>query len=458
MSIHSDLTALAIVVLAALACGMIMTRLRQPAVVGYILAGVILGPTVLGGLEDRENISFLAELGVLMLLFFIGMELNLRDFRAVWRIAVATALLQVAGGLLVMFGLGYFLGWPTGVAVLFGFVMALSSTAVVVKMLEAVNILRTPVGQLTLGVLIAQDLAVIPMVLMVSALGKGGIGVASVAEIAIAVAFLVGLIRYLSRGRKVVLPFARVVAGNLDLTPLAGLVYCFGAAAVAGLLGLSPAFGAFLAGLFIGNSTGRRAMIRSTRPIQAVLLMLFFLSIGLLFDLGFIWDNLGTVILLLLFVTVVKTALNMAVLHALREPWPHAFISGLMLAQIGEFSFVLGTAGVAAGVIGAEENSLIIAVAVLSLLFSPLWQLMVRRLLRIALASITSLSVTFRLLGGRKGIRALALLRRSSRLAGQAAGEMGRKAWQAGPLAKPANPGIEDGTAAEDDKAAKSDG
>jgi CPA2 family monovalent cation:H+ antiporter-2 len=457
MSIHSDLTALAIVVLAALACGMIMTRLRQPAVVGYILAGVILGPTVLGGIEDRENISFLAELGVLMLLFFIGMELNLRDFRAVWRIAVATALLQVAGGLLVMFGLGYFLGWPTGVAVLFGFVMALSSTAVVVKMLEAVNILRTPVGQLTLGVLIAQDLAVIPMVLMVSALGKGGIGVASVAEIAIAVAFLVGLIRYLSRGRKVVLPFARVVAGNLDLTPLAGLVYCFGAAAVAGLLGLSPAFGAFLAGLFIGNSTGRRAMIRSTRPIQAVLLMLFFLSIGLLFDLGFIWDNLGTVILLLLFVTVVKTALNMAVLHALREPWPHAFISGLMLAQIGEFSFVLGTAGVAAGVIGAEENSLIIAVAVLSLLFSPLWQLMVRRLLRIALASITSLSVTFRLLGGRKGIRALALLRRSSRLAGQAAGEMGRKAWQAGPLAKPANPGIEDGTAAEGDKAAKSD-
>jgi CPA2 family monovalent cation:H+ antiporter-2 len=458
MSIHSDLTALAIVVLAALACGMIMTRLRQPAVVGYILAGVILGPTVLGGIEDRENISFLAELGVLMLLFFIGMELNLRDFRAVWRIAVAAALLQVAGGLLVMFGLGYFLGWPTGVAVLFGFVMALSSTAVVVKMLEAVNILRTPVGQLTLGVLIAQDLAVIPMVLMVSALGKGGIGVASVAEIAIAVAFLVGLIRYLSRGRKVVLPFARVVAGNLDLTPLAGLVYCFGAAAVAGLLGLSPAFGAFLAGLFIGNSTGRRAMIRSTRPIQAVLLMLFFLSIGLLFDLGFIWDNLRTVILLLLFVTVVKTALNMAVLHALREPWPHAFISGLMLAQIGEFSFVLGTAGVAAGVIGAEENSLIIAVAVLSLLFSPLWQLMVRRLLRIALASITSLSVTFRLLGGRKGIRALALLRRSSRLASQAAGEMGRKAWQAGPLAKPANPGIEDGTAAEDDKAAKSDG
>lgn len=455
MSIQSDLTALAVVVLAALACGMIMTRLRQPAVVGYILAGVILGPSVLGGIEDRENISFLAELGVLMLLFFIGMELNLRDFRAVWRVAVATMLLQVAGSVLVMLGLGYALGWPVGVALLFGFVMALSSTAVVVKMLETVNILRTPVGQLTLGVLIAQDLAVIPMVLVVGALGEGELGVAAAAKVVLSVGFLVVMIRYLSRGRKVELPFAHVLRGNVDLTPLAGLVYCFGAAALAGLLGLTPAFGAFLAGLFIGNSTSRRAMMRGTRPIQAVLLMLFFLSIGLLFDLAFIWENLGTVLLLLLFVTVIKTALNMAVLHALREPWPHAFISGLMLAQIGEFSFVLGIAGMAAGVIGDAENSLIIAVAVLSLLFSPLWQLLVRRLLRIALASITSLNVTFRLLGGRRSIRALALFRRSSRRAGRAAAETGRKVWRAAPLSKPAdsapdNPGAKDDGARED--------
>ena len=427
MPAHSELTSLAIVVLAALVCGMIMTRLRQPAIVGYILTGVILGPSVLSVVENREQISFLADLGVLMLLFFIGMELSLRGFRAVWKIALATTLLQVAGSLLLMLALSRLFDWPAGVAVLFGFVVALSSTAVVLKMLEGMNILATPVGQLTLGVLIAQDLAVVPMVLTIQALGEGSFGLEAVAKILIAVVSLAWLIRYLSRRRAITLPFAHIVAGHLDLTPLAGLAYCFGAAAVAGLFGLSAAFGAFLAGLVIGNSTGRRAIIRSTRPIQSVLLMIFFLSIGLLFDLAFIWQNLGTVVLLLLLVTVIKTALNMGVLHILREPWPHAFIAGLVLAQIGEFSFVLGSTAMANGLIGVAENNLIIAVAVLSLLFSPLWQVMVRRLQRIALASITSLRVTLRLLGGRKGIRALALMRRVATRAGRASWERGKK-------------------------------
>ena len=402
----NDLTALALVVLAALCCGMIMTRLRQPAVVGYILAGVLLGPSVFPVVERRDEISFLAELGVLMLLFFIGMEMSLVAFRAVWKTTVGATLLMIAISLLVMFGLAWAVDWPLPIAVLFGFVIALSSTAVVVKMLEQMNILRTPVATITIGVLIAQDLAVVPMMLVINTFGEGGFGWLDVVKIAGSIALLTGFILFFSRRQKLELPFSRLVAGNNDLTALAGLVFCFVGAAITGLLGLSPAFGAFLAGLIIGNSTVRSEMIHSTHTIQTVLLMMFFLSIGLLIDINYIWENLGTVIILLLFVTVLKTLLNVGILRLTGEPWPHAFIAGVLLAQIGEFSFVLGTAGVASKVITPEENNLIVAVAAFSLLFAPIWQTMVRRLLRVALVSVTSLEQVVRLIGGRVALSA----------------------------------------------------
>ena len=415
MTTPSELTGLAFVALVALAFGMAMTRLKQPPVVGYILAGVLLGHSVFPVLENRDQIAFLADLGVLMLLFFIGIELELGVFLKVWKTAVTTAAIQIAGSLVVMWGLSHLLGWSTGVAVLFGFVVALSSTAVGVKLLESTGAIGERSGQLTLGILIAQDLAVVPMLVVIGGLGGGSLGLWSLAEVVAAVLILALLIRYLTTGPKRVLPFSRLVGGHPDLLPLAGLVYCFGAAVVSGLLGLSAAFGAFLAGLYIGNSTGRRRMIVNVRPIQSVLLMLFFLSIGLLVDLEYIWANLWSVLAVLLFVSVVKTVLNVGALHLLRLPWAEALIGGLVLAQIGEFSFVLGAEGVAAGLIGTDEHNLIIAVAALSLLISPLWQVSIQRLLGIAFASITSLPVTLRLLSGRRGIRAWARTRRALR-------------------------------------------
>jgi len=413
MSPHYDLTGLAVVVLAALVCGIGMARLRQPAVVGYILAGVLLGPSGLALVGDRAQVGLLAELGVLMLLFLIGMELSLRGFMGVWKVAVPSAVLQIVASVLLMVGLAQLFDWSNGMAVLLGFVVALSSTAVVVKILEQINVLRGPVGQLIIGILIAQDLAVVPMILVLQTMAEPSFDVIGLVKISGSIALLVGLTFYLSRRKRITLPFSRTVAGQFDLRPLSGLTYCFGAAALTGLAGLSPALGAFLAGLVIGNSTGRAAMIRSTRPIQSVLMVVFFLSIGLLMDLAFIWDNIGTVLLLLLVVTVLKTALNIGILHVLREPWPHAFIAGVVLAQIGEFSFVLGETGLDAGLITEENGRLIIAVTAFSLLFSPFWQLAARRLLRIILLSVTSLRVTVDTLGGPKALGALQFVLRA---------------------------------------------
>ena len=409
-----DLTGLAVVALGALVCGIVMARLKQPAIVGYILAGVILGPSGFGLVENREAVFVLAELGVILLLFLVAMELSLRGFMKVWRVAIAASLLQIAISVGVMLALSTAFGWPLELAVLLGFVVALSSTAVVVKMLDQLNILRTPAGQLVIGILIAQDLAVVPMILTLKALAAPSFAALDIFKIVASIALLGTLTIYLSRRKRLNLPFGRIIAGQADLRPLAGLALCFAAAALSGLAGLSAAYGAFLAGLVIGNSNARAMMIRATRPVQSVLIMVFFLSIGLLIDLAFIWQNIGTVLFLLLLVTVLKTALNIGLLHLLREPWPHAFVAGVMLAQIGEFSFVLGQTAFAGGLIDQPAVRLIVSITALSLLISPVWMIAGRRLMRIILLSVTSFDETLELLAG-DDIRRLRIVGRAAR-------------------------------------------
>ncbi|HJO72298.1 MAG TPA: cation:proton antiporter [Rhodospirillales bacterium] len=394
------LTGIAVVALAALVCGLGLERLRQPAIVGYILAGVLLGPDVFALVENREQVDALAELGVLMLLFVVGMELSLRIFRRLWRLAVLATLFQIGASTAVMLLLSTVLGWPFGLALVLGFVVALSSTAVAIKVLENTGELRTRTGRLTVGVLIAQDLAVVPMLLAIGALTEAALDWLTVVKIVGSMGFLAWLIWFLSRGPRIRLPFARVVAGNAALTPLAILAFCFGAAALSGLIGMTAAYGAFLAGLVIGNSHERQAMAANARPIESILIMVFFLSIGLLIDLAYIWHNLGTVILLFFLAAVFKTVLNVAVLRALGQTWLHAFLAGVMLAQIGEFSFLLALTGVQSGLIAPEDGRLVVAVTVLSLALSPLWVVTARRLRQLAEDGITSARELLRLVYG----------------------------------------------------------
>jgi CPA2 family monovalent cation:H+ antiporter-2 len=375
-----DLTAIAVVVTAATLCGTLIRRLGQPSIVGYIFAGILLGPSGLALISDRGQVGTLAELGVLMLLYFVGMELSLRSFRRSWRIAVFTALLQIVASVVLLLAFTRLFNWSASHAILFGFVLALSSTVVAIRMLEEVGELRTRVGRITVGVLVAQDLAVAPMLIVVDGMSGEAFQYSLVFKIVLSIGLLAAATLYLSRRRHVNLPLVAVTVGSVDLTPVAALTWCFGFAAIAGIMGLSPAFGAFFAGLLIGSSAQRHAVSETARPIQSVLLMVFFLSIGLLIDLQFLWENIGLVLMLWLFIVVFKTALNTGVLRFMGETWQRAFLSSLILAQIGEFSFVLGAAAIDRQVVDADIHRLIVAVTVVSLVTSPLWLNSARRL------------------------------------------------------------------------------
>ena len=388
---HSgDITGIALVVAVAVGLGALLTRLKQPPLVGYILAGIVLGPTGFGLVTQSHAIALLAELGVLMLLFIIGMELSLRAFVRV----LGPATFVMFGQLFFAFGVaglfGWMLEWPFHQTLLITFIIALSSTAVAMKMLDELGELRTPTGQITIGVMIAQDIAIVPMLILSESYGAGGLpGVSLFVKIGLALAILFGLIYVLSRRNKIRLPGTGALEGRVDLLALAALAFCFGAAAVSGLLGLSAAYGAFLAGLVISNATIRAETIRVIEPIQSILIIIFFLSIGLLIDLSFVWSNLGLVAAFTIGAVIVKSVVNVALLRIARIPWERALPGGLLMAQIGEFSFVLAAVGIKNGALDMEAYKLAISIIALTLLISPFWMVTVRRFHELASEGMT---------------------------------------------------------------------
>jgi CPA2 family monovalent cation:H+ antiporter-2 len=242
------------------------------------------------------------------------------------------------------------------------------------KMLDEMGELRREPGRIAVAVLIAQDLAIVPMLILVSALGGGEVSAVGLsARMTVAVGLLAWLLWWLGRRGKLRIPFTEPLHDKVEILALGSLGVCFGAAALSGVTGLSPAYGAFIAGLVVGASTMRASVIPVIEPIQSVLVVVFFLSIGLLIDLDYIWANLWLVVISALVVIAAKTVLNVLLLRIAGFSRDTALVGGLSMAQIGEFSFVLAAAGSTAGILGAGTYRLAIAVAAITLLFSPAW-------------------------------------------------------------------------------------
>jgi CPA2 family monovalent cation:H+ antiporter-2 len=292
------------------------------------------------------------------------------------------AAIQIAVSLGLVWALIPLLGLSTGQALLFAFCLALSSTAVSVTVVQDIGESNTKIGRLVIGVLIAQDLAVAPMLLIIAGVGGGGdTSVFKIAlDVLISIALLIGVILMLTRKKHINLPFADLLTTKKDLTPLAILGWCFAFALATGLAGLSPAFGAFLAGLIVGNSAQHNVALHNAEPIKVILMMAFFLSVGLLLEIDFLIANLPLIMLILVLVTFFKTVLNTVGLRMLGEDWKSACMCSLLLGQMGEFSFVMGAAALAVGIIDPELQRYLIAVTVLSLVTSPIYVDVARRM------------------------------------------------------------------------------
>ncbi len=350
-------------------------RLRLVPIAGFLIAGALVGPYAFGFVEDLELVNQLAEIGVILLLFTIGVEFSLEELTGISREIFSGGGIQVlltvaiTAGVLIAFGIG----WQVGVFT--GCLVALSSTAVVLGLLSERAETDTPSGRLSLAVLIFQDLAIIAMVLLVPLLGGEGESAASILWVLGKAAALITAVLVFAR---LIVPWIleRVArTRRQELFLLTVVAICFGTAWLTSFAGISLALGAFLAGLVVSESRYREHALSEILPLRTIFNAVFFVSVGMLFNVWFILENPLLVIAIAAGVLLLKFATTSGAIMALGYPVRTATITGLSLAQIGEFSFVLNRAGTDAGLsaagMGTAGEQGFIAVAVLLILLTP---------------------------------------------------------------------------------------
>lgn len=364
-----------LLLLLCVAIAYVCHRLRLETVVGFLLAGVLIGPSALGLVQDAGLVDGLAEVGVILLLFTIGLEFSLEKLDRLRRAILTGGGMQVSVTLILVSGLLALTGVPMPVALFTGSLVALSSTAIVLQLLTDRRETDTPAGRLSLAILIFQDLAIVAMVLLVPLLaGQGGTWMNALWAVVESVLIVVAVVLVARRVVPTVLE-AVARARRPDLFVITVVLICLGTAWLLSLFGISLALGAFLAGLVVSESRHSSYALSEVLPLRMLFNAIFFVSVGMLLDVGFLARNLPLVLGVALGVMLLKAVVTTGAVLVLRYPVRFAAVTGLGLAQIGEFSFVLARAGEDAGLtpMGAGEAGmqLFIAVAVLLMTATP---------------------------------------------------------------------------------------
>jgi len=376
----SFFASIAVVLIASVILGFIAGRFKQSLITGYIIAGILLGPHVLGIIKDPEHIHKIAEIGLVLLLFTLGLEFSFEKLKSIRRIVFGAGVAQVGATIIIGALLSMAFGFSLAMGIFIGCVMSLSSTAVVSKELSTHRELDSPQGRISIGMLIFQDLAIIPMMIFLPVLqtvGPSVFGALAVAGLKVGIflvlAFLVG--RY-------VLPFFMrtiIEVGGKELLVLGTFALVFVAASFSQWFGLSMALGAFVTGVLISETEFNLQMHHIIVPFREIFMSLFFVSIGLLFNVDFFISHFHQTILLVAAILVVNAVICSIVVLAFGYPIRIAVFAALILAEIGEFSFVLIRTGAHHGLINEEAYQLLIDLVAVTLLLTPfIYQLATR--------------------------------------------------------------------------------
>jgi len=367
----SELRDLVILFAVAVAVVVLLHRLRLPAIAGFLVAGAVAGPAALGLIPDRENVEQLAELGVIALLFGIGLELPLSKLRKLWKPVLIGGALQVALTMAAAIGISRLAGLEFRPAVLIGAVISVSSTAIVLRALQDRAQVESPHGRTTLSILVFQDLCVVPLMMLVPFLaGEGGGG----KELGLAFARAGGvLVLVLLGGRIVVQRILQAVARTRQqsLFVLTVLTICLGTAWLASQAGVSLALGAFLAGMVVADSEYRHQALSDLIPFREAFTSLFFLSVGMLLDPRALFADILPIGAMVGGVILGKFVVMMALCALLRMPLRVAIFVSVGLAQIGEFSFLLLDEAAGYDLLSPAVEARLLATAVISMLLTP---------------------------------------------------------------------------------------
>ena len=365
----------------ACACGLFADRLRLPPLLGYLVAGIMLGPYTAGFIADAEMSGQLAEIGVILLMFGVGLHFSFADLVAVQWVAVPGALAQILVATLMAAGLGHLWGWSFGASLVFGVCLSVASTVVLLRALEHRNEIDTPYGRIAVGWLIVEDIAMVGVLVLLPALAEmlgaqqGAADGNLALTLAITIAKVVGFIALAAfLGPRIVPWFLTQVArtGSRELFTLAVLALALGIAYGSAIgFGVSFALGAFFAGVILSESRFSHRAAADSLPLQDAFAVLFFVSVGMLFDPSILWREPIHVLMTVILIVVGKSLAAFAIVLLLRFPFTTAVRVSASLSQIGEFSFILAGLAMSLGLFEKHVSDLILAGALLSITINP---------------------------------------------------------------------------------------
>lgn len=367
------ITGITIMSLVILLLVFILRKFQQPHFVAYIIAGILLGPEVMDVFKRTETITHLGELGVVLLMFFIGAEVDLPRLTKNFTQPLLAAASQLLFSFIFIYILSFYFNWDTTLVVLLSFIISLSSSAIIFQYLSKTGQMETPLGLMACGVLLIQDILVVPMMLALNFMGEGTLPLYEIAKAATG-AFLCGLFLWAALKRKALqLPFKKDIASDHDLQVFIGFLLCFGMAWLTGFFGLSAALGAFMAGIVIGQDKSTKWLDTALVPFRVFFMAFFFISVGLQINIDFFRESLVSILALTICILVINSLINTVVFRLTGHTWRDSLYAGALLSQIGEFSFVLMTVARDMGLVSNRVHQVILAVIALSMVLSAAW-------------------------------------------------------------------------------------
>ncbi len=373
-SFHSSITLICIVGLGVVLSGFLLGKIKQPTLIAYILIGVLIGPFGLDLIGDQETMMHIGELGIILLFFFIGMEIDLYSFIGNWRLAVFGTLGQILLSIGAMGAIGLLFDWNDSRIVVMGFVIALSSSAVIFKLLEDKKLLDKKIGQNVSSILLAQDIAIAPILILISIFGGEDTSTESILLKITGGILIIATILYIYIKKEITwLPFRKSIMRDHELQVFLALFFCFAGAVIAGLFGISEALGAFVGGLVMHAGKATQWIHDAIHSFRILFVAVFFIAIGAQINITFLMENLLPLGLSLVTVFFLNHTINALILRAYNNSWKEAIFGGAMLAQIGELSFLICITAFNLDILTQYAYDFTISLISLTIGISPFW-------------------------------------------------------------------------------------
>lgn len=370
--------------LAAVTCivviGAIMRRLRQPSIIGYLFAGAVMKYVPFLPQLSQNEVAWMGDIGVILLLFFIGLEIPIDTLKEHWKKSLIASFVQIVVFMVLLMILQFWLQWSFPKVVMFSYILTLSSTAVVIKMLQDANQMSTTAGQIIIAILVAQDVLLAPMLISLNFVVGKSLPMTMIFLQILGVLFIISVLTLIFKRERFHLYFAAKIRADHEMQVFVALLFCFAMAAITTLTGLSAGLGAFVGGLVVASARETDWIQARLESFKVVFLAFFFVSVGMLVDFGFIRENYQSVIFLACIVFVVNSVLLTIILKTVGYSFTESLYSAALLSQIGEFGFILIQFGLSNGIVSDFGYKQAVSVICLTLFVTPFWVAVIKRI------------------------------------------------------------------------------